>query len=400
MALPRVDIVIAGRNEARHLASCLRALQSQDYPGASIQIFVVDNNSTDDTAKIAREHGVQVLQQGKPGAASARNAGIAAGQGELVGFLDAHCIVNRVWVRALAAAFEDIDDDNAQIGGVQARIESRADDARVERYLRETNDWSNERILDDTVSGRKNLYPWLLSGNSMFRRSALREAGGFNEGLLSCEDVELSWRVVLLGYQLRYVDEAQAVHFDGNSWRGFLRKGAVYARGSADLVRLYANHGAQSKFAPSPFWMGNWARSRMGLGYRASYMLKNARLDLGLDKAPRRAPVSMKDAFRPRFLWAHENSIEYSMQISTDAIYWFRGENETVVVQVQSRQRLVLNGVSDFIWRQLARSANRADIATALSEHYAIALSVALADLDGFVEELMAAQVLLRTRKN
>lgn len=390
MKLLRVDIVIAGHNEARHLAECLRALREQDYPAHLLQIYVVDNNSTDDTFEIARQHGAHALKQPKPGASAARNLGIAAGYGELVGFLDAHCIPNRVWVSALAAAFND-----ARVGGAQARIESRADDARVERYLHETDDLSNVRIVDDTVSGRKNLYPWLLAGNSVFRRSALQEAGGFNEDLRSCEDVELSWRVVLLGYQFRYVDEAQAVHFDGNSWRAFLRKGAIYARGAADLARLYQEHGARSKFAPSPLWTGNWARSRMGFGYRAGYYMKTARLNLGLDKPSRREPVSMKNEFRQWFSW----TIEYSMQISTGVIYWFRDEGESIVVHIQTKQRLVLNGVSDFIWRRIANNLSRETIAAALSEHYTIALATALADLDDFVEELIAAQVLIREKK-
>ena len=36
----------------------------------------------------------------------------------------------------------------------------------------------------------------------MYRRAALNDAGYFNENLTACEDVDLAWRVVLLGYQL------------------------------------------------------------------------------------------------------------------------------------------------------------------------------------------------------
>jgi hypothetical protein len=87
------------------------------------------------------------------------------------------------------------------------------------------------------------------------------------------------------------------------------------------------------------------------------------------------------------------------MQISGEAIYWFRDGNEVVVVHIPTRQRLILNGVSDFIWRQLAHNASRESTAVALMERYEIAFATACADLDDFVEELVAAHVLIRTEK-
>src|SRR5678815_1878162 len=89
---PRVDIIIAARNEERYLGFCLDALREQDYPTELLKIYLVDNGSTDRTVRIAQEFGINVLIEPKRGAAAARNAGLAQSNAELVGFVDAHCI--------------------------------------------------------------------------------------------------------------------------------------------------------------------------------------------------------------------------------------------------------------------------------------------------------------------
>ncbi|MBU1693955.1 MAG: glycosyltransferase family 2 protein [Verrucomicrobia bacterium] len=52
---PPVSIIIPARNEARDLAATLGALQCQEYP--DFEIIVVDDRSTDATARIAEEAG-------------------------------------------------------------------------------------------------------------------------------------------------------------------------------------------------------------------------------------------------------------------------------------------------------------------------------------------------------
>ena len=81
----------------------------------------------------------------------------------------------------------------------------------------------------------------------MFRRSAVEAAGLFEEALQACEDVDLAWRIFLLGYQLGYEPQAEVVHYDLNTWHRFVRKGAVYGAGAASLALAYGAHGASNK---------------------------------------------------------------------------------------------------------------------------------------------------------
>jgi cellulose synthase/poly-beta-1,6-N-acetylglucosamine synthase-like glycosyltransferase len=391
---PTIDVVIPARNEGRYLRECLDALAAQNYPLTAVSVFVVDNGSTDDTVAIAEGYPhqalrVRLLRQTRRGAAAARNLAIEHGTGDLLALLDAHCIADPSWLNALAARFA-----NPQLGGCQARTVSRATSPRVQRYLESSGEQSNERILDDTVLGRRNLYPWVLSGNSMYRREAVEAAGGFDEQLRACEDVDLGWRVVLLGYQLGYEPDAIAVHYDANTWWSFVRKGLVYGAGAAELTRRYEPHGAKNKFSPASVWSRSIDRSLSSLSYGLGYQLKDIRMSVGLDTPPSRQPTPPVTRFRSWFRW----DAGHRMRVGDRTIFWLRdvGAPESVVVHVPTRVRLVLDGAGDRIWRDVVAARSRDDIATGLSSHYGISRATADADLDDFVEELVAGEFVER----
>jgi glycosyltransferase involved in cell wall biosynthesis len=56
-----ISIVIPALNEEQFLPECLESLNGQEYCG-DYEITVVDNSSTDDTSKVAREFGAKVFR--------------------------------------------------------------------------------------------------------------------------------------------------------------------------------------------------------------------------------------------------------------------------------------------------------------------------------------------------
>ncbi|MHB1711171.1 MAG: glycosyltransferase family A protein, partial [Acidimicrobiales bacterium] len=67
-------MVIPAYNEAGYLAGTLASLVRQDFTGV-YEVIVVDNNSTDDTARIAESYGARVVREPRPGVCYARQAG-------------------------------------------------------------------------------------------------------------------------------------------------------------------------------------------------------------------------------------------------------------------------------------------------------------------------------------
>lgn len=93
----RVSIVIPAYNEERHLRSCLEAITRQS--AQAYEIIVVDNNSSDRTAAIARSFkGVRVVSESRQGRNFARDAGFNAARGEIIGRIDADIVLPEQWV--------------------------------------------------------------------------------------------------------------------------------------------------------------------------------------------------------------------------------------------------------------------------------------------------------------
>jgi glycosyltransferase involved in cell wall biosynthesis len=88
MSTPFVTVVIAVYNGASTLAAALESLVSQDY--RPFEVVVVDDGSEDGSAEVAAGFPTaRVLEQQNAGPGAARNAGVAAGRGDLLAFLDA-----------------------------------------------------------------------------------------------------------------------------------------------------------------------------------------------------------------------------------------------------------------------------------------------------------------------
>jgi glycosyltransferase involved in cell wall biosynthesis len=93
----RVSIVIPAYNEERHLRSCLEAVANQT--ATPFEVIVVDNNSTDKTAQIAREFPfVRLIREPRQGRVFARNAGFDVAKGDIIGRIDADITLPLEWV--------------------------------------------------------------------------------------------------------------------------------------------------------------------------------------------------------------------------------------------------------------------------------------------------------------
>lgn len=97
IASPRFSVVIPAVNESRYIGTCLRSLAEQDFTGG-LEIIVVDNASTDDTASIARSFGATVVVEPRPGVCFARELGTQLAVGEFVISTDADTVFDRGWL--------------------------------------------------------------------------------------------------------------------------------------------------------------------------------------------------------------------------------------------------------------------------------------------------------------
>ena len=89
--LPLISVIIPTYNYGRFLPDAVKSVLGQKKDGLAVEIIVVDDGSTDDTADVAQRLGssIQYIYQENQGLSAARNAGIRAAHGDYLVFLDA-----------------------------------------------------------------------------------------------------------------------------------------------------------------------------------------------------------------------------------------------------------------------------------------------------------------------
>src|SRR6266478_3980303 len=95
--LPRVSFVIPVRDDAFRLNKCLESIKRNQYPHELVEIIVVDNGSTDDSVRVARQHGAVVLRSDGR-VAELRNYGAQAAIGSILAFVDSDHEIDDRWI--------------------------------------------------------------------------------------------------------------------------------------------------------------------------------------------------------------------------------------------------------------------------------------------------------------
>jgi GT2 family glycosyltransferase len=186
-AIPTVAVVIPCFNQARYLHSAIESARHQAHP--PVEIIVVDDGSTDDTAKVAEEMGALVVRQQNLGVSAARNAGLARATGELIVFLDADDVLLPSALEMKASALAA----NTHAAAVLTRCEVMDEAGEPLPVVHQEIDPAN--LYRDLLSRN---FVW-TPGAAMFRRDAVREIGGFAEDLGPAADYAMYLRLARNG---------------------------------------------------------------------------------------------------------------------------------------------------------------------------------------------------------
>jgi cellulose synthase/poly-beta-1,6-N-acetylglucosamine synthase-like glycosyltransferase len=224
------SVIIPALNEAENLSRNLPLVCFQ--LGASDELIVVDNGSTDETVAIAKKHHAKVVQEPVRGRSQARNAGITRSRGDILVFLDADCCPDANWLCSLAARFE-----NAEVGCVAGEIRVFHGENDLGVYL------SQKGHLTQEVNFEHQFLPFGGSGNIAFRRSVLERIGFFDEELFSGHDADLCWRMQLeTDFKIIRVPEAIVYHSQNLTPRGLIQQKRRHGHGSVLLFKKYRRY--------------------------------------------------------------------------------------------------------------------------------------------------------------
>ncbi len=199
----KVSIIVRTKNEERWIGQCLSAIEKQSYKNK--EVILVDNNSSDNTVKIASQFGVKhvnyVSTKGfKPGRSI--NLGIEASDGEFIVIISGHCIpTNDKWLEKLIKNIGDAD-----VAGVYGRQEPLSFTSNLDK-----RDLAITFGLDKKIQIKD---PFFHNANSAITRSIWKKYPFDNE-CTNIEDRIWGKRLISEGYKIIYEPEASVFHHHG-----------------------------------------------------------------------------------------------------------------------------------------------------------------------------------------
>ena len=198
-ATPSVSVLIPAHNEEEFISRCIASVLRTGWPRDRLEILVMDNRSVDATAVKARAAGSEVLHVASGRIGAVRNVGLGAAKGEFVAYVDGDCEVPPTWLSTAIGLIQS----NVSVGAVGGPCISPASGTWV------------ERALAPSEVGRGFTGPAKAIATSSFiaRTSLLREAGGFDETLISGEDDDMSNRIRARGLGLVSSSDCHIVHY-------------------------------------------------------------------------------------------------------------------------------------------------------------------------------------------
>lgn len=239
---PTISVIVPVYNAGDVLGDQLRGLSEQTYD-RPWEVVIADNGSRDGSPDLARSWSdrfemLRVIDaSARRGAAAARNLGAAAARSPALAFTDADDVVDRGWLAALADAL--------------TRCEFVAGAREHERLnAGELNGW-HSRSHETEIPVAMGFKPFAVSSSMAVSRAAFQAVGGFSEDLAHLgaagDDVDLSWRLQLAGYEVSFEPRAIVHYRHRTSLRDVWRQHYFYGVAEPLLFKRFRSYGVPAR---------------------------------------------------------------------------------------------------------------------------------------------------------
>jgi cellulose synthase/poly-beta-1,6-N-acetylglucosamine synthase-like glycosyltransferase len=230
---PTVSVLIPAFNEEKVLGRLLSRIANLTYPKEKLQVIVINDASNDQTGQIADDYKnkypfIDVLHRdrsnGRRGKASAMNHGFSKCTGEIVLCFDADYYPQRDIVETLVREFVD-----PKVGAVQGRVVVLNEPQNMVTRLVALERIGGYRVDQEArdILGLIAQFGGTVGG---FRSSILKSLDGWDASVLA-EDTDLTFRVYLAGYKIRYCVDAECYEEAVDNWKSYWRQRYRWAKG-------------------------------------------------------------------------------------------------------------------------------------------------------------------------
>lgn len=241
----KVSVIIVNWNGERFLERCLAALMAQTVKPH--EIILVDNASSDGSVEIVRRFpSVRLMTQDQnTGFAHGNNLAITAASAESqwIALLNPDAFAEPRWLGALLAAAESNPGFDVFAGKLVNAADPTVQDGGGDAYHMSGLVWrmGHGAPAPTSVENAREVFSPCAAA-ALYRRSVLRENGGFDEDYFCyVEDVDLGFRLRLGGYRCLYVPQSVALHVGSGTTGGQHSDFAMY-HGHRNLVWAFVKN--------------------------------------------------------------------------------------------------------------------------------------------------------------
>jgi biofilm PGA synthesis N-glycosyltransferase PgaC len=235
--LPAVTFLIPCHNEGANVEETIRSLLDQDYP--ELEVIAINDASSDDTgarldALVVREPRLRVIHfvrnQGK---AMGLRMGALAARHEILICLDGDALLDRHATRWLVRHFLE----GARVGAVTGNPRVRNRTTLLGKI--QVGEFSS---IIGLIKRAQRIYGRVFTVSGVvaaFRKSALHDVGYWNTDMIT-EDIDVSWRLQLAHWDIRYEPNALCWILMPETLKGLWRQRLRWAQGGVEVFCRYA----------------------------------------------------------------------------------------------------------------------------------------------------------------
>ncbi|MBU6950164.1 poly-beta-1,6-N-acetyl-D-glucosamine synthase [Hahella sp. HN01] len=232
---PLVSVMVPCYNEGANIKETIDSLLEQDYP--NYEIIAINDGSKDDTGarldEIAKEHPrLRVIHQENQGKAAALNNALEHAQGDCLVCIDGDALLDP---NALVWMVRHFLSENG-VGAVTGNPRVRTRSTIIGKI--QTGEFSS---IIGLIKRAQRIYGTLFTISGVvcaFRKSAVQEIGGWNTSMVT-EDIDVSWRLQMAGWNIRYEPMARCWVLMPETIRGLYKQRLRWAQGGAEVCLKY-----------------------------------------------------------------------------------------------------------------------------------------------------------------
>lgn len=247
-----VSAAIICRNEASALPRALNSLLPSGELSFPWEILIVDNESTDETAKVLADFSsrnklidLRHIMNSPNHLGLARRRAVSLAKYSIIAFIDADCVAPPNWIKSGADAFRGLAEKEPNLlaigsGNLVPESEGGFYAALAITLSSFFGGMNAVQAKSPTALRSINHLP---TCNVFYLKEKALALGNFSGDFPDvCEDLEFSWRAIRQGYKLVFIPGLEVIHHHRESIAYWAKKMFRYGRGQLRIARLYPGH--------------------------------------------------------------------------------------------------------------------------------------------------------------